>query len=320
MCVLAFCLEPPRPASGADCYAVGTSNILNCKLHVLLYILFHMLNNEKIKKIWVFDHKAAFMQRLADYVRTGHQAYIQGTTETAKIFPTWEKLVQNNPVFNDRLKAFRAREKGEPTGRLLLYQNQKHPEKIHWFLLIHGTTDQLPAGEKWQHAEDPHHRIQFTGYELVRVTKEGASKPVWTWKYSQEKFQELRDYMVMAIRSRRDQDLKVLAESLFGTMGFSGSREQAKSLTKLAKDEWKRRRPGETMPDMPLGFGWIRRKADKGIWLIRPAMGRPHPKERPVDPNRPFLGPQNIYEKGGDWEAAMIFKTEELMKERQTDE
>jgi hypothetical protein len=279
-----------------------------------------MLNNEKVKRIWVFDHKAAFMQRLADYVRTGHQAYIQGTTETAKIFPTWEKLTHNNPVFNDRLKAFRAREKGEPTGRLLLYQNQKHPEKIHWFLLIHGTTDQLPAGEKWQHAEDPHHRIQFTGYELVRVTKEGASKPAWTWKYSQEKFQELRDYMVMAIRSRRDQDLKVLAESLFGTMGFSGSREQAKSLTKLAKDEWKRRRPGETMPDMPLGFGWIRRKADKGVWLTRPVMGRPKPKERPIDPNRPILGPQNIYEKGGDWEQAMLAKTEELMKERQTDE
>lgn len=279
-----------------------------------------MLNNKKVKKIWVFDHKAAFMQRIADYVRTGHQAYIQGTTEAGKIFPTWEKLVQNNPVFDDKLKAFRAREKGEPTGRLLLYQGKNSPEKIHWFLLIHGTTAQLPAGEKWLHAEDQHHRIQFTGYELVRVTKEGLSKPSWTWKYSQNRFQDLRDSMVQAIRSRRDQDLKNLAESLFGTMGFSGSREQAKSLNKLAKDEWKKRRPNEVMPEMPLGFGWIRRKADKGIWLMRPAQERPMPKERPVDVNRAILEPQNIYEKDGEWQGAMNLMTKEFLIESQADE
>lgn len=246
-----------------------------------------MLNNEKVKKIWVFDHKAAFMQRIADYVRTGHQAYICGITDTEKIFATWEKLVHNYPVFTDRLKSFRAREKGEPTGRLLLYQNKNYPEKIHWFLLIHGRTDQLPAGEKWLHAEKNQQRISFTGYELLRVTKPGGTKPAWTWKYSQTRFQDMRDSIVMAIRSRRDQDLKTQLVGLFGTMGFAGSREQAKSLTKLVKEEWAKRRPGEEMPEMPKFFGWVRRKGDKGVYLKRPAMGRPQPKERPVDPFRP---------------------------------
>lgn len=244
-----------------------------------------MLNDAKTKKIWVFTQKATFMQRLSDYVRTGHQAYVSGVTATEKIFPTWEKLVHNNPVFDNRLKAFRAREKGEPTGRLLLYQNLQSPEKIHWFLLIHGTVDQLPKDEKWSHAEDPRHRIYFTGYELVRVTKEGLKKPAWTWKYSQDRFQDLRDSMVLAIRSKRDQDFKILIDKIFGTMGFSGSREQAKSLAKLAKEEWKKRRPGEDMPEMPKGIGWIRRKADKGIYLNRPSMNPPKKKDRPIDSN-----------------------------------
>ena len=91
--------------------------------------------------------------------------------------------------------------------------------------------------------------------------------------------------MVLAIRSKRDQDFKILIDKIFGTMGFSGSREQAKSLAKLAKEEWKKRRPGEDMPEMPKGIGWIRRKADKGIYLNRPSMSPPKKKDHPIDSN-----------------------------------
>lgn len=272
-------------------------NILYILLHILSFAIYtvSMLNPKPVQKIWVFTHKAAFMQRISDYVRTGHQAYISGITATEKIFPTWEKLVHNNPVYTDRLKAFRAREKGEPTGRLLLYQNINDPDKIHWFLLVHGTKDKLPSGEKWQHAEDQHHRIYFTGYELVRITKEGLKKPSWTWKYSQERFQDLRDSMVMAIRSRRDQDLKNLIDKIFGTMGFSGSREQAKSLAKLMKEEWAKRRLNDPMPEVPNGIGWVRRKVDKGIFLNRTSQARPVKKERPVDVSKMlYADPETI--------------------------
>ena len=250
----------------------------------------------------MFTHKAAFMQRISDYVRTGHQAYIQGVTDTSKMHATWDRLVIANPVFDDKLKAFRAREKGEPTGRLLMYQNLSAPEKIHWIVLIHAKVDQLPPGEKWRHAEDPRSRIQFTGYELLRVTKEGLKKPAWTWRYSTQRYQDIRDSMVQAIRSRRDQDLKRLIETIFGTMGFSGSREQAKDLDTLMKSEWKLRRPGEEMPETPKGIGWIRRKADKGVFLSRPSLSPPAKKERPIDAK-----------KAAERDAAEIKAVEEIM-------
>jgi len=245
-----------------------------------------MLNRKPLSKLWVFTHKAAFMQRIADYVRTGHQAYIQGFTATEKMHSTWERLALAHPVFDDKLKAFRAREKGEPTGRLLVYQNLAQPERVHWVLLVHGRTDQLTPGEKWKHAEDPHSRIQFTGYELLRVTKEGQAKPSWTWRYSAQRYQDLRDAMVLAIRSRRDQDLKGLIDAIFGTMGFSGSREQAKALAVLMKTEWAKRRPGEQMPATPKLIGWVRRKADKGVFLSRVPGLPPTKKERPMDPHK----------------------------------
>ena len=74
------------------------------------------------------------------------------------------------------------------------------------------------------------------------------------------------------------------------------------------------------MPDMPLGFGWIRRKADKGIWLMRPVMGKPQPKERPLDPNRSLLEPQNNHSASGDIDPAVLLKIQKLLKERKTDE
>ena len=89
--------------------------------------------------------------------------------------------------------------------------------------------------------------------------------------------------MVAAIRSNRDHDFKIIIDKIFGTIGFSGSREQAKSLAKLAREEWKKRRPNDEMPEVPKGIGWIRRKSDKGIFLRRPKLSPPSKKERPLD-------------------------------------
>jgi hypothetical protein len=72
---------------------------------------------------------------------------------------------------------------------------------------------------------------------------------------------------VLAIRSKRDQDVKRSLEVIWGSMGFAGSRSQAKALEKIFKEEWKRRRPGEKPPETPAGHGYLRRKADTGIFL-----------------------------------------------------
>lgn len=233
----------------------------------------------KASKIFVFTNKVAFMQRLADYVRTGHQAYISGLTDAEKMVATFDKLASIHPIFDDRLKAFRAREQGLPTGRLLMWLPE-NGDQVHWFLLIHGRVDQLSPTEKWRHAEDSHNRISLTGYELLRETKADQKKPSWTWKYKSDRYQDLRDSIVMAIRSNRDQDLKVLISKLSGTAGFSGSRKQAKDLLSLIKSEWSLRRPRQEMPDLPVIIGWARRKGDKGIWLGRQKMSPPKPVDR----------------------------------------
>lgn len=236
----------------------------------------------KPPKIFAYESKVIWMQRIADYVRTGHQAYIAGKSEESKVFVTLDKLVAENPVYDDKLKAFRAREKGEPTGRLLLWIPPEGTH-IHWILLMHATTDQLSKTQKWLHAEDPHSRVNITGYELVRETRPEKEKPVWTWRYRRDRYEDLRDSIVLAIRSNRDQDLKILIDKLAGTVGFSGCREQAKKIIDLIKSEWANHRASDKMPALPALIGWTRRKANKGIWIYRPKMLPPPKKEKQIN-------------------------------------
>lgn len=245
--------------------------------------------NQKTPKLWVLTGKTAYMQRIADYVRTGHKWYIQGVTEPEKIFRLWDKLTDNHPVFDDKMRAYRARKEGKPTGRLMFYQAINKPEQIHWILLIHGEIEQLDPSEKWRdaHGRD---RVQMTGYELVRITKKAIAtkqnsatddpkpkletvpkiqKPVWSWRYNPARYAELRDLLVYSIRSNHVQDVKRFITTLWGTVGFAGSREQAKALQLLLLSEWKRRNGDKPPPDMPKGFGYTRRKKDAGVWIQR---------------------------------------------------
>lgn len=254
--------------------------------------------NQKTPKLWVLSGKTAYMQRIADYVRTGHKWYIQGVSEPEKIFKLWDKLTDVHPVFDDKMRAYRARKEGRPTGRLMFYQSIKKPEQIHWILLIHGELDQLDKSEKWRNAHT-RDRVAMTGYELVRITKKavekqkpaasdiskptvvkpdsiasdipksGIQKPVWSWRYLPARYEELRDILVYSIRSNHVQDLKRFITTLWGTIGFAGSREQAKALQNLLFAEWKRRNGDKPPPDMPNGFGYTRRKKDAGAWIQR---------------------------------------------------
>lgn len=226
-------------------------------------------------KTWVFTSKAAYMQRIQDYVRTGHYLFIQGFIAPAKVPAFAAKMTALHPILDNKLKAFRARERGEATGRLMFWLPHSESEHVHWILVIHpAPTDpadpkkgQLDASEQWKNAALRDQKVELTGYELVRQTKENVSKPVWTWRYRADRYDDLRDQLVLAIRSKRDQDVKRSLEVIWGSMGFSGSRAQAKALAKIFKEEWKRRRPGERLPETPAGHGYLRRKADVGIFM-----------------------------------------------------
>ena len=213
---------------------------------------------------FVFTKKSPLMQRLADLVRTGHVHYVEGTIPTEKAAGLAGKLDDLYRVGQDKLQASRQRKTGAASFRLLMLATDGE-DLIRWYLLrTEGTIPPAGQREKWRNALSD--RINLTGYELIRQTRQGQSAPAYTWRYTRQRADDLRDALLRAIRSKRDDELRQIIHSIFRTPGFAAARDQVKKMVDLIKDEWKRsRKKDEPLPEIPARLGYVRRLPDVGL-------------------------------------------------------
>lgn len=201
------------------------------------------------------------MQRIADQVRAGSGHYISGKTDLKKITQLVCKFAERYVLNAPRSTMTLRRKQGQTTAKWLGWYNPADG-LVHWFLLAHLSS---PDGEKWRDPTADRLKVPG-GYELVRRTRIGASAPAWTWKYTREQYQHLRDQMIELVRLRHDAILKQWIFTTHRTPGFAGSREQVKQLWKLLRAEWKRSRSkSELMPEIPKNIGYVRRLPDVGL-------------------------------------------------------
>lgn len=212
---------------------------------------------------FVFEKKTPLMQRIADLVRSGHTQYVIGTIPAGKAGFFAAKMEAAYRTNYSNLEACRARGQGEPSARLL-FLHQAGNDSLTWVLLYHpGMAED--ASQKWRDATDD--KIALTGYELVRRTRPGSSKPAWTWRYTEARLDMLRNAIIQSIRTHQDVLLQQTIHSLSRSPGFAGVREQVQKLYSLVYQEWKRRRAkSEPVPEIPR-HGYTRRVEDKGCRL-----------------------------------------------------
>ena len=211
---------------------------------------------------FILTKKTVFMQRISDLVRTGHNHYVQGVIPLEKAGFLAAKFEQRFHVQRNKLEASRARKRGEHSARLLFWLPDESLQ-VHWILLF-SPGSVIDDSEKWRYALSD--RIQITGYELVRLTKPGADHPAWTWRYTRNQYELLRTAVVLAIRRKRDDELRQLIHTLWRSPGFAGTRAQVKKVADVIRAEWKRTRgKNETMPEIPTRLGYVRRLADTGL-------------------------------------------------------
>jgi hypothetical protein len=221
-------------------------------------------NATNIADPFIFRFKTAFMQRIADLVRSGHTQYVMGTIPISKAGFFAHKIEAQYHTDYSKLEACRARQRGEASARLL-FLHQDGKELLIWFLLFHPGTTQDESGQNWRDAMVD--RIVLTGYELVRRTRPGSNKPAWTWRYTLKQYDSLRDSIIAAIRNKHDLQLKQSIHSISRSPGFAGVREQVKKLYSILMSEWKRRRAkSEILPELPR-HGYTRRIESRGCRL-----------------------------------------------------
>ena len=218
-------------------------------------------------EIFVFTKKTAYMQRIADVVRTGHHWHVSGVVPMGKVGSLYDKFSRLYNVDISKLEASRKRKVGYASARLFLL-HQEDAQDLRWILLKtdgRAVVDGTEKLEHWQYALDADQRVTVTGYELVRITKAHAQRPVWTWRYTKEREAALRNGLVLIIRQKSDQGLRELIHTLWRSPGFAGIRMQVKKLGDLIRSEWKRSRgKGEVMPEIPARLGYVRRLKDVG--------------------------------------------------------
>lgn len=213
---------------------------------------------------WLFTKKTVWMQRATDAIRAGAKWHIQGSTALEKVPFLVAKFSARYPT-NLTSRADRlARNRGDTVQRWIGYLDDSGV--VHWALFVWPGKDFSPQSDAWR---DPiKDRFRHTGYEVVRITKQGAKAPVLTWRYQKDQFERLHDEIVQIIRLRQDARLVQMIHTLHRSPGFAGVRTQVKKLWDIIRAEWKRTRAeAEVMPEIPKNIGYVRRLPDVGaMW------------------------------------------------------
>lgn len=217
--------------------------------------------------LFIFVKKTPWMQRISDLVRTGHHHYIQGQIPLNKAKFLAQKFSDYYETGLSKLDQSRKRKNGFASFRFLAWFDE-HNDIVHWILC--RTEGQFPDSakrEKWQDATSKNRIHVPGGYELLRLTKPTEPKPVWTWRYTKSHYEGFRESILRIIRTKHDEQLKVLIHEIWRTPGFAGARDQVRSIAKLIIGEWNRSRVGQPMPEIPKRIGYVRRIADVGYIL-----------------------------------------------------
>lgn len=178
------------------------------------------------------------MQRCSEFARKGYFYYVTGEVPIEKVTTLVRKFSENYRTDQNKDARYRRKKAGLGNAELLLYQLNA----ITFQFILMVTDGDHPAHkcEKLRDVRDPATALTITGYQLVRATREGASKPAWTWRMSDKVYKGWRERFIGDIRHHADGALMDAWFSLHKSPGFAGIRQQVFKIQKLARAELKR--------------------------------------------------------------------------------
>ncbi len=215
----------------------------------------------------VYVKKTVWMQRISDNVAKGADRYIAGQTDPEKVPALVAKFDQRYVLNKPHSTMSLRRQQGRTTAYWRGWYNERD-DLVHWVLLA---KTQEEDGEHWRDPTKDWIRVPI-GMELVRLPRpvyeggKGRAGPSWTWRYTREQYEELREQMIDLVRGRDNFHLRQWIYNTHRTPGFAGARVQVKQLWKLLRGEWERSRgSSEALPEIPKTLGYVGRLANKGL-------------------------------------------------------
>lgn len=218
----------------------------------------------------VLANQAAAMQRIADYVRSGHVFWTSGEVPMARARTLVHKFDRLYGIGRTRNQRATDKSHGVAGATLILYcphtsDGLPHADNIRWVLLVTAGDSPAHTVEKLQDARIRESRLRWGDYKLLQIARPGQVKPAWSWRLQQLAYDDWRHRIIHAIRHQNPFDYESALDSLYRLPGFSGVRVQGKRLLHLYAAEWARRFGEKPSGGKPLRY--VQRLKNQGVRL-----------------------------------------------------
>lgn len=219
-----------------------------------------------MKEFELYTNKRDTMTKLRSMVSLGNYFYTAGQCPKKKFKALYYKFEDRYAINLERNKRYRAKKNGLCNTNLIAWLDKEKSVVNFWLLSTEGEGD-IFAVENMQSCLKKNHRLTLhtNDYYLVKEPRPN-DKARWTWKMTEEKYQDWTKAILVSIRHKNDFELKQIHYSLIRIPAFSAARKQGFALLKLMKNEWIRTRPSsEEFPFKTSYIGFMGRykKADK---------------------------------------------------------
>lgn len=218
----------------------------------------------------VLANQVVAMQRIADYVRSGHVFWTSGEVPMARARALVHKFDRLYGIGRTRNQRATDKSHGVAGATLILYcphtsDGLPHADKIRWVLLVTAGDSPAHTVEKLQDGRVRESRLRWGDYELLQIARPGQVKPAWSWRLQQQAYDDWRHRIIQAIRHQNPFDCELILKHLYSLPGFAGVRVQGKKLLQLYGMEWARGF-GEKVPTQKK-LRYVQRLQNKGVKL-----------------------------------------------------
>jgi hypothetical protein len=193
-----------------------------------------------LKNPLIFTHRKVALQSISDKVILGNTLYVAGSTTLDKLENAIDVFAMDYQALGDKNERAKRSRRGFGNAHLVLWYRNGI---VYWWLFAKPETEgrhPIHAMENLRDALDKDQRIIVDDLELVRAPKIGTADSKWTWRMTDQKYQEWNKHIEQVVRSRSYPQMNNVFYLLWRYPGFSGVRKQIGYLVAAYKIEVKR--------------------------------------------------------------------------------
>lgn len=233
------------------------------------------------------------MQSMALHAARGYCKHFGGKVHAERVADLIERFDDLYNTGHSPKQRHTRKKRGGANAALFVFPTYQTLD-FEWRVLLTGGTHVALEREKVFDLRDKKTRVTFDSnrFELLQLMAKGA-KPSWTWRMTQNVFDDYKTSVEVAIRHRgqdKDRELKNLISTFYALPGFRGVRSQVAGLFAHIHREWGRFKKDGRCPYVGTRPGGYLRYIERHTVPLDAVVDRMTSGLTPFDPSWVYTG------------------------------